>query len=508
MKAHIVYNSEHKSMKSGIQEKIDQIIIESNRMPEQRSTEWLKLRKTGFGGSETAALLGVNTFKKEIDLMRSKLNIGKRFTGNLYTRWGVVQEQNIQRLMEMIFHTTVEELNILRGEIEGQLYSPDGIGLLQLKCEREKITSSDEVVIERKSFKEYFYTLFEFKAPFGRIPSGKVPPEYMPQLQSGLSVISDLDNALFVNALFRICSLKDLGLNNTYNEKFHYGDKKKKYCPEPKPIALGIMVVYQNMKEKEKFEEFYDKTSDNNYGSDSDYDSDSDSDSDNELYIADSDSDDDIEDDSDDEEKKIDYNLNMLSIDRIIKLPPEYVLAKNDEAMKNIMDENYKADPNIFCQAIKQGYEMDFGNTGNSIIIRLFELMVESKDEKYVSAVKTEYSEPYLVDEHLCRIDFMYNQDIPIPDTIDVELIEKNIHKSFCKQIENIRHKLGDDKEIIGFIPWKMFDCDIILVDRDPGFNKLINVKISEAMKLLTKVDKAPPDKKDDMLKKYYAFKK
>ena len=59
----------------------------------------------------------------------------------------------------------------------------------------------------------------------GNDTNKKIPKYYVPQLQSGLSVIESADFSLFVNSLHRICPLSDLRINNKYNKRFHYKDK-------------------------------------------------------------------------------------------------------------------------------------------------------------------------------------------------------------------------------------------------------------------------------------------
>jgi len=477
----MLYNPEHKSMKKVLLKKIEQLVIKSNKMPEQRSPEWLTFRKTGFGGSEIASLLGQSCWTKEEDLIRNKTGITSRvFQGNIYTRWGTILENITQRLTELILNTTVEELNILRGDIDGQIYSPDGVALIQLKCDFwEKSTKKEEdeskeqyynnIKIKKKSNLEYFFSLLEFKAPFSRIPSHKIPREYMAQMQYGMSTIKDVDNCLFINALYRLCSLKDLELNKKYNTMFHNRDKGK-YSPLPRPIAVGIMVIYQSLHDKELFDKFV-----------ADYEDESDSDC--ELYI-----DEDCESDSEDGEG---YDMSMLETDKIIRYPPE------DCKGLHPLD-----------SAIKGENELDFGSAGFRTISRVFELLTESnrckKNNPYISGIQVKYLEPYVVDEYKWRIDFLYTQDVQIPAYIDEDLINKKIDKHMRHQMNNARRHLSKNNEILGFLPWKLFDCDIIVANRDPDFDDLVKSKLKRGMQIVREINEAPVSKKEEILAKYY----
>ena len=441
--------------KKKILNKIEKLKIISDKMPKQRSIKWLELRKTGFGGSEISALLNKSRYMKEIDLIKKKANIITNYVDNLYTQWGITLEAVTHRTMELILDTKIEEFNILEGSIKGQLYSPDGVGVVKLKCQYN-------INISKYNNKDYFYILFEFKAPFSRIPNDKISKEYMAQMQSGLSVIQDADNGLFVDALYRICSIDDLVINNIYNKFFHYSDAKKKFIPQPKPIALGLMAIYQTKKSKSDFKKFYNLASDNTYEAENDEykdknnknieyvdnsdlfidESDDESDSYFKRYKTNFQNDDLFIDSSSDEEdelnvKNIIYDMDFLDIDKKIKLTHN-------------SSENFKSN------MIKNN-ELDFGKENNKIIGRAFNLISKHNTTNLVDCVKypeilIEYLDPFIVKEYLWRIDFLYNQDIPIPDINNIEHINKSVNKWFIKQLEKFRNKfINTDIEIIGF---------------------------------------------------------
>ena len=77
------------------------------KMPKQGTKEWKKKRVYTIGGSEVSALLGVNPWKKEIDLVKDKTNLSAPFHGNIATRWGNILENVTCRMMEIIFNTKI-----------------------------------------------------------------------------------------------------------------------------------------------------------------------------------------------------------------------------------------------------------------------------------------------------------------------------------------------------------------------------------------------------------------
>jgi len=498
----IYYDPEHMSLKKDKLQQVAKLVKEGKKMPKQGTKEWLKERKVG--GSEVSILLGKNPWKKEVDLVKDKTNLSIGFKGNLATRWGNILEPMTSRLVELIFNTRVEEINMLKGKMKGQTYSPDGVGVVQLKCDGEKeVKLSDDQILIRKSQK----LLFEFKAPFSRIPSGRMPKEYICQIQSGLSAIEDADKALFVDAMYRVCSLRDLRLNNKYNKSLHMYDIKKKYIPLPRPIAMGIIVFYQTSEDKEDFMLFSD-------------------DCDIEQTLEIESDDDDIEfleinsdsDSSDDDffTEPEGYDLSLLETDRMIRIP-NFIGRKElredakemKKATKDVLSASYRYCDKTFIQSMMKLDEMDIGEMGRHVIDRLFELTVDDK------TVKTMYLDPFVVDEFLGRIDFLYNQDVPV--TCDMGLrkiksIERKIHKSMCKQMKKIRRRMGYDKngnssinEIIGFLPWKMFECDVMIEERDMGFATELEPKLDKVTKIIDEINRGETRKdRKRILRKYY----
>jgi putative phage-type endonuclease len=60
--------------------------------PPDEHDRWLEIRRTGFGGSEAAAALGLNRYSSPYKLFCEKLGLIPDFVGNEPTRWGKLLE--------------------------------------------------------------------------------------------------------------------------------------------------------------------------------------------------------------------------------------------------------------------------------------------------------------------------------------------------------------------------------------------------------------------------------
>lgn len=203
--------------------------------PAQRTQEWYDIRKFTIGGSEVATVLGLNPFESVKSLVAKKVSLGYNFTGNTATRWGnlfeVVTQQFTEKLLKM--HMPISSAGSIKGVVEGQRYSPDGLGVVRL--------------LRTDDIKDNFIVLFEFKSPLRSLPLGTIPKHYIPQVQTGLLSISIAEFAIFVNCCYRKCSLADLSFNNVYDLDFHDGDSKKRKLglTDKLPYAYGVCCFYQ-----------------------------------------------------------------------------------------------------------------------------------------------------------------------------------------------------------------------------------------------------------------------
>jgi hypothetical protein len=214
--------------------------------PVQKSKEWYAIKQTTIGGSEIATVLGYNPYRKVKDLIAEKIGIGSNFVGNTATRWGNLFENVTKRWGEIIFKMSdpIKETGSVKGVIDRQRYSPDGLGIVQLLC-------TDGTY-------EYFVILFEFKAPLSTLPTGKIPKHYLPQIQTGMLSIPLSDTSIFINNCYRKCKLADLQFNGAYDTTFHYSDYKKlKHgLTNVDPFACGLICFYQTLEDYHKLYDY------------------------------------------------------------------------------------------------------------------------------------------------------------------------------------------------------------------------------------------------------------
>ena len=210
----------------------------------QRSNEWYTIRKTTIGGSEMATVLGKNPFKKIKDLIAEKIGISK-FEGNVATRWGVLFEDITKQWAEkcLLMKYKIIEIGNVEGINKRQRYSPDGLGVVKLSSE---LKLDDEAIMHE----EYNIILFEFKSPLKSIPDSKIPTYYLPQILTGLLNIKICDYGIFINNVYRKCSINDINLisyNNPlkYDNNFHKDNDKKISCFN-KVLGYGIIYISQD----------------------------------------------------------------------------------------------------------------------------------------------------------------------------------------------------------------------------------------------------------------------
>ncbi len=209
--------------------------------PEQRSDEWYSLRKNTIGGSEIASILGINPYNSIAGLLSEKIGLF-RFYGNTATRWGTLFENITKMYTEQLLcmEEQIMETGSVEGAIPRQRYSPDGLGVVEL------LNVDGEV--------DTYIILFEFKAPYRTFPNGRIPPNYLPQVQTGLLSIPIAEYAIFVNNSYRKCPLKELDFTPSYDSIYHATDfKKRRKGAGDSVFACGVIYLYQTETHKNDF---------------------------------------------------------------------------------------------------------------------------------------------------------------------------------------------------------------------------------------------------------------
>lgn len=226
---------------------IDDFYELTKNLPPQRSVEWLKNRRVGFGGSEIAALKNVPAFDDLYTVVKKKLFSDMyEFKANAIINFGVVFEDSTKLICEDLFQCDINDRfpSIPYKKIDGLGYSPDGIGAVKL------IT---------KNGLEALIILFEFKSVPRSVPSGIIPHKYHCQISAGKCMLEIIDASIYAEVAYRICEVSDFSINNSnYNKSFHCSDSKNNNLnmriPENKlPLILSMLVFTCSSAQRNKY---------------------------------------------------------------------------------------------------------------------------------------------------------------------------------------------------------------------------------------------------------------
>jgi putative phage-type endonuclease len=396
-----------------LQKKLDTYLSGIDAQPTQRSPEWYAIRKNTIGGSEIATVIGINPYNSVEGMIAGKLGINS-FNGNTACRWGTMFEHVTEKFTQIILRMNdkIKEAGSIPGVIDRQRYSPDGLGIVQLlNCDDEP---------------EYYVILFEFKAPLGTLPNGKIPNHYRPQIQTGMISIPLTEYSIFVNNCYRKCALSDLGFSGVYDKIYHGGDyKKRKYGLEKeKPYGCGVICFYQSQEEFDKVTQYY------GYDSDSEeYDIGAAFDTSDIDYTQGSDHD-----------RYSDYDMELL-------------LNSNQSLI-------------------------DFGSTSQFIVDRMFQLY----DDKRIKVI---YYPIMINHEAVNEMPFISTHALESDKSTVADPVA---YGERC--IEKFEKTCRDKKLCgIGFMPWKLMRSDVILENKDPEWLNTIREPLTNALDILNELN-------------------
>lgn len=222
----------------------------------QRSDDWYKLMGSTVGGSELGSILGINPYQKKRDLINNKVEILKY--GHIRNNkadapacwWGTMFESVLMAIIEKEWKTTIYGDDICIQKYEGHRNSPDGI------C----VSKNGKKIV-----------LLELKCPYRRIPKdGQMPEYYIPQVLSGLSVVDIAHHGIFIEAVFRICSIFALGVELKYNKRYHR--ERAKWCEEKYWGLIGVYApIYVNRDEMPEYENIFNNNKLIDFGEEAQY---------------------------------------------------------------------------------------------------------------------------------------------------------------------------------------------------------------------------------------------
>lgn len=199
----------------------------------QGTKEWYDDMQNTIGGSEIAILKGLNRYQTYEQLIRKKLGLLKEdFSRKTACHWGKLFEPIIASYINADLRTKVEGSDICIKEIKGHRDSPDGYAIIMAALVDGNFVISDIGML--------LLVLLEFKCPLSRRPGRKVPEMYKLQVWSGLAVSPWAQLGLYVDGMFRKCSLCDTYAGNKNYDKTFHADKFR----VDKPLAYGIIAVY------------------------------------------------------------------------------------------------------------------------------------------------------------------------------------------------------------------------------------------------------------------------
>lgn len=473
---------------------IEEVINITAYDPAQGSKEWVSERQ--IGGSDTSSVMGKGYYGKGFfDVIKDKI-FGSSFTGNLATRFGRVMEEVSRKFIEKIFNTHVWELKSLPNQLPYTSYSPDGVAVAQL-------------------FGRLMMLLLEFKTPLSRIPDGKIPKEYLPQIKAGMCAIPMVEGSLFVNSMLRLCSLRDFKYNFEYNTNLHKSDTttcKSRPIPHKSKldniVAFGMTVLVQNeIQYKNSLENADNAYIDplltelglnegkvsSSYG--------------NTFIVFDSGPS--LEDELlrgkvlsitktlNNIYRTINLKKRLYSrFAKITNIPPNYLeTSKNiDSTIDSINDLEFD---NLFEQSLLYENEKEYGAETETTIDSILNYV----DNKMM--LDAFHIPPFIVSENLGRMEIFQKCGWK-SQNINPDKVTADVRIYFLESMEHLRNQLKEQNvKIVGVIPYKIFKMDIIYQPNDePQFIQNLKPQIDKYAEIKTKCAAIDKDNSIDIEEK------
>lgn len=215
---------------------LTEFLNKHKHLPAQGTKEWLDNKKFKIGGSEISTILGKNIYQDVKKLL--KLHVGlDHFPSFFALHWGTLLEDCIRLYMCDKFKCDIVETGSIPHEKYDSIsFSPDGLAVIENNLLKKYLNI--DFPEDKKSI-----ILFEFKCPYSRLPNGEVPHHYIDQPKLGMETIDIIDSSIFVEAVYKICSLNDIIYTNNYNKNYHIKDDMKNVV-FTNPHAYSVLVLY------------------------------------------------------------------------------------------------------------------------------------------------------------------------------------------------------------------------------------------------------------------------
>lgn len=221
-----------------LRKRLDDYVAGWAHMPRQKTRAWEEFKLTTIGGSQMSTILGLNPYETMRTLVAGKVGLSnRRFSSTLKTQWGNLFEPLIRQYIEHTLDTRIVGDDLLISTEDCISYSPDGLGVVMREV--KTAVEIDGKTVENTTLAPTC-VLFEFKCPFNRIPDGRVPKYYLPQVKTGLDIIDVADSGLYAEAVFRRCSWQDLNDTLTYDRSLVPKNSGRNV------LAYGFIGFYSN----------------------------------------------------------------------------------------------------------------------------------------------------------------------------------------------------------------------------------------------------------------------
>ena len=199
--------------------------LQKIKLPEQRSSEWYKMRENMITASDFGSILGHSKYNSVKSVLKQKCGLGPKFTGNEYTRWGTKYEEVATEIYRIKYNTSVIEFGCLGHPKYSFLgASPDGI-------------TPDGIMLE-------------IKVPKTRkFEKNNIPLHYYDQMQGQLEVCG-----LF-ECDFLQCEIEEYSSRKVYLEDndIEYKGSIIEYIDENNDLKFIYSKVNMNEKELDKW---------------------------------------------------------------------------------------------------------------------------------------------------------------------------------------------------------------------------------------------------------------
>lgn len=429
----------------GAKKKLQWFLAFYDHLPEQGTLKWKEGRRGEdrypiWGGSEIGGLCRLKGATAYSQVIGSKVGLN-HFAGSVATRWGNLFEDVEFRLTETILGITCYECKSIPGmRIDGkviQAYSPDRVAYVHKSLYRKRL---EELAREGYAFITHSWNepeeaiiLLEGKCPFSRIPDGKLPPQYAYQPLLGAATIPIVDSCLYVETVFRKCHLDAFGWDDNIDRFFH------KECPYTYPLAMGFIGIYRVRKRiyREDWHHLFTPPP---------------------SSLA----------------KQVhSLYLQYRSLREIYTLPSAEVVMNHflaggsSSEMADILEVIEYYERQLFAQN-----PIDYGKTRADF----YDLLKDLIDGSETGTLKIYHPENYCYNP-LLKLK-TWNPEVEESPSIWLET-EMKRYIDFCYR---------EGHEVVGVLPWKMFNISFITIEKDPSFLEKIKDTLLGAVELVRNI--------------------